>query len=89
MADIALEQLTTTWVDLDTKDSLAADKDYLIQNRGADFCLAFVGSAEPAADDVDGVIIAPMMQVHYKKGSGTLYVRAYNSSCSINVSEAD
>lgn len=88
MADIALEQLTTTWVDLDTKDSLVSDTDYLIQNRGADFCLAFVGS-QPAADDIDGVIIAPMMQVHYKKGTGTLYVRAYNSSCSINVSEAD
>lgn len=89
MTDIALEQLTTTWVDLDTKDSLVADTDYLIQNRGADFCLAFVGSAEPAANDIDGVIIPPMVQVHYKKGTGTLYVRAYNSSCSINVSEAE
>lgn len=89
MADIALETLTTTWVDLDTKDSLVADKDYLIQNRGADFCLAYVGSSVPQAGDIDGVIIAPMIQVHYKKGTGTLYVRAYNSSCSINVSEAE
>lgn len=89
MTDIALEQLTTTWVDLDTKDSLVADTDYLIQNRGADFCLAYVGTSAPQAGDVDGVLIPNLMQVHYKKGTGTLYVRAYSGTCSINVSEAD
>lgn len=89
MANIAVEDLTTTWVDLDTKDSLQADGEYLIQNRGSDFCLAYVGASAPQAGDIDGVLIPNLMQVHYKKGIGTLYVRAYSGTCSINISEAE
>lgn len=89
MTDISLENLTTTWVDLDTKCSLQTDGEYLIQNRGADFCLAHVATTAPQAGDVEGVLVPNLMQIHYKKGSGTLYVRAYSGTCSINVAEAN
>lgn len=86
--NVEFDELDTDWVDADTTYSLVSDSDYLIQNRGPDFCLAYVSSTAPAEGDVDGVLIPNLMQVHYKKGTGTLYLRAYNKNCSVNISEA-
>lgn len=89
MANVTLDALTTEWVDATTEYSLTSGKDYLIQNRGADFCLALDSATAPQAEDVDGVLIPNLMQAHYKAGSGNLYVRAYSGTCSINISEAE
>lgn len=89
MANVALDVLTTDWKDVTTEYGLTSGKDYLIQNRGTDFCLALDSSTAPQEGDVDGVLIPNLMQAHYKAGSGNLYVRAYSGTCSINISEAE
>lgn len=45
MAQIALENLTTTWVEFSDIETPTPDTEYWIQNRGADFLLACEGSA--------------------------------------------
>ena len=84
MAQIGLQNLTTEWTaftDITTPD---ADTNYYIQNRGPDILLAVESSAEPTT--VDGVLVQPYKTLNYKKGTQTLYLRAYASNCAINVS---
>ena len=37
-------------------------------------------------DDAEGIIIKPFESVIYKKGTQTLYLRAFTSECAVNVS---
>ena len=81
---INFRELKTKWVaftDITTPD---ADTTYYIQNRGPDVLLAVEASAEPTT--VDGVLVQPYKTLNYKKGTQTLYLRAYSSNCAINVS---
>lgn len=87
MAQIALENLTTTWVEFSDIETPTPDTEYWIQNRGADFLLACEGSAEPTTDE--GICVKPYETLKYVKGTENLYLRAYRTTCTINVSSGE
>ena len=85
MAQEAFEQLTNEWVALSDKITVDEDANYYIQNRGADILLAQEAGETPQADNVNGTLIKPYEQAKYKANGGDLYLRAYNSNCSVNI----
>ena len=85
MAEEAFEQLTNEWVTLSDKITVDEDANYYIQNRGADILLAQEAGETPQADNVNGTLIKPYEQAKYKANGGDLYLRAYNSNCSVNI----
>ena len=85
MAQEAFEQLTSEWVALSDKITVDEDANYYIQNRGADILLAQEAGEAPQADNVNGTLIKPYEQAKYKANGGDLYLRAYNSNCSVNI----
>lgn len=84
MAQEDFEELTNTWKALSDIITVDADTTYYIQNRGSDMLLACEGAAEPT--DSVGILVKPFGALKYKKGTDTLYVRAYTTSCFINIS---
>lgn len=84
MAQIDFENLTTDWVAFTDITTPADDTDYFIQNRGPDNLLAVESASEPSS--LDGVLVQPYKTLVYKKGTDTLYLRAYSSNCAINIS---
>lgn len=84
MAQEGLAELTKAWSALSDIITVDADKTYYIQNRGSDMLLACEGATEPT--DADGVLVRPFEVLKYKKGTGSLYVKAYTATCSINIS---
>lgn len=85
MAQEAFEQLTNEWVALSDKITVDEEANYYIQNRGADILLAQEAGEAPTADNVNGTLIKPYEQAKYKANGGDLYLRAYNSNCSVNI----
>lgn len=83
MAQEAFESLTSDWTVVSDIITVDADTTYYIQNRGADILLAVESSAEPTT--LDGVLVKPYDVLKYKKGTDDLYVKAYTSTCSINI----
>jgi len=83
MAQEGLTQLTKEWSVLSDIITVDADKTYYIQNRGSDMLLACEGAAEP--NDAVGVLVRPFEVLKYKKGTGSLYVKAYTTTCTINI----
>lgn len=83
MAQEAFEQLTSEWVAISDKITVDSNKTYYIQNRGADVLLAVESASEPTT--LDGVLVKPYEVLKYKEGTDTLYLRAYNSNCAINI----
>lgn len=87
MSQIDTVSLTTEWTaftDITTPDSST----YYIQNRGSDYLLALESASEPSTT-TDGVVVPPYKVLSYVAGTDTLYLRAYGSSCSINVTKAE
>ena len=85
MAQEAFEQLKNEWVALSDKITVDEDANYYIQNRGADILLAQEAGETPQADNLNGTLIKPYEQAKYKANGGDLYLRAYNSNCSVNI----
>lgn len=83
MAQVAFEQLTNEWVALSDIITVDSSKTYYVQNRGADVLLAVESANEPTS--LDGVLVKPYEVLKYQQGQDTLYMRAYNSGCSINI----
>jgi hypothetical protein len=79
------QKLTSEWVALSDFITVDADKKYRIQNRGADVLIALESSSEPDADNYEGTNILPYFEAEYVKGEQDLYLRAYNVSCSVNI----
>ena len=84
MAQVSLNTLTNKWVAFTTITTPADDTNYYIQNRGSDFLVAAESASEPT--DAIGVMVKPFETLVYKKGTNTLYLRAYTTVCTINVS---
>lgn len=85
MADVYNEKINMSW----TMPELTAEKDYLIQNQGVYDIQAYVGTQAPSDNTLEGTIIQPLVQAHYKKGSGNLYLRTQSGESRINISEAE
>lgn len=84
-----LIQLTEEWVALDDYITVESDINYFIQNRGQNVLITQVASSKPEASDMDGDLILPYIQALYKKGTGNLYMRAFNNTCSVNVTKGE
>lgn len=85
MAQEAFEKLTNEWTALSDKITVDEDATYYIQNRGSDVLLAQEAGATPTSDDVNGVLVKPYEVAKYKVNGGDLYLRAYSSNCSVNI----
>lgn len=86
---IDFNQLTNQWVALKDLITVQAGVTYCIQNRGADPMIAQESATAPASDNMDGTMVYPADIAVYIKGSTDLYLRAFNSSCSINITEVE
>lgn len=90
MAQVDFQGLTKEWTSFASiVGTVGATTQYQIQNRGADALVALESSSEPTADTQAGVMVLPNNIVVYKKGTQDLYLRAFNSSCSVNVTSED
>lgn len=81
------QALTNEWVALSSLITVDSSADYRIQNRGADVLVALESTGAPSEDNEDGTLIPPLAQAFYKKGDQDLYLRAFNRSCSINITK--
>lgn len=86
MSQVNFETLSNEWKTLSDIISVDADTTYYLQNRGVDTMIALESSSEPAANAQGGVMVLPYKTVQYKKGTQDLYLRAFNKSCSVNIS---
>ena len=89
MAQIDFVQLTKAWTPFAEIVGTVGTKEYIIQNRGYDTLVALEADSTPAANNQEGVLILPNDCGVYVKGSQNLYLRAFNQSCSINVTEGE
>lgn len=88
MAQEAFEKgLTTEWTPLSDILTVDADTTYYIQNRGADVLIVCDSSSEPT--DAEGILVLPYCTAKYKKASGDLYLRAFATTCSINITSEE
>lgn len=83
MAQIALEDLTESWVAFSDIETPVADQLYFIQNRGNGVFIAQESAAEPTDDA--GVIVEPYKVLKYIAGTDTLYLKALYGECTINI----
>lgn len=90
MAQIDFQRLTKTWTSFaSVVGTVNTDTIYYIQNRGTDVLVALELASEPTGSTQAGVMVLPNNVVVYKKGTQDLYLRAFNSTCSINVTSED
>lgn len=90
MAQVGFEKgLTTEWVRLADEYTFTAGKTYYIQNRGADYLLTLEPDSAPSENDDGGDMWKPYERLTYEVGTNDLYVRAFNSNCSINITVKD
>lgn len=86
MAQVNFSNLTTEWVAFTDITTPADDTDYYLQNRGADIMLAVESAETPTT--MAGMLVKPYEVLKYKKGNNPLWLRAYTSSCSVNVTDS-
>lgn len=79
------ESLTTEWVALSDIITVDADTTYRIQNRGPSKIIALDTDTQPEAGSDAGDLVLPYEVGEYKKGTGDLYLRAFNGVSSINI----
>ena len=90
MAQVNFQGLNKTWTSFASiVGTVGADTQYQIQNRGADVLMALESGSAPSSDTQAGVMVLPNNVIIYKKGTQDLYLRAFNSNCSINVTSED
>lgn len=90
MAQVKFQALTNEWTSFaSVVGTVGADTTYQIQSRGADVLVALESASEPTGSTQAGVMVLPNNVVVYKKGTQDLYLRAFNSNCSINVTSED
>lgn len=82
---ISFLNLTNEWIALEDLVTLDENEMYQIQNRGYDDLLLFESSSIES-DSIEGIIVRPYHKAKYKKGDNKLFMRAYNKTCSINIS---
>lgn len=86
MAQIEFTGLTRSWTPFATiVGTVDADTTYQIQNRGFDTLVLLESGSTPTASTQAGVLVLPNNTAVYKKGTQDLYLRAFNQSCSINI----
>lgn len=83
MAQEGLSELSREWVALSDIIKVDDDSTYYIQNRGSDMLLACEGGEEPT--ESTGVLVKPFEVLKYKKNGGSLYLKAYTATCTINI----
>lgn len=88
MTQIALEQLTNEWTPFTAITTPEDNVTYNIQNRGTDILVALESSSEPT-DTQEGNLVLPYKVLKYVKGTQTLYLRAFNNGCAVNVTKVD
>lgn len=86
MAQESIYSLTTAWTALSDIITVDASTTYYLQNRGADILLLVESSSAPSSNSIEGVLVQPYTPISYQKGSDNLYLRALNSTCTVNVS---
>jgi hypothetical protein len=84
---IDLVQLTNEWTPFTDITTPETNVKYEIQNRGADPVIALESATIPTSDITDGTVIYPTKNAIYTKGSQTLYLKAFFSSSTINVTK--
>lgn len=90
MAQIEFTGLTRNWKPFATiVGTVDADTTYHIQNRGFDTLVLLEADSEPTDATYAGVLVLPNCVAIYKKGTQNLYCRAFNQSCSINVTSEE
>lgn len=89
MAQEDFTALTNEWTAFSSLVTVDASATYKIQNRGADPLVALESSSIPAANAQGGDIVLPYWTAYYKKGTQDLYLRAFNSGCSINITKVE
>lgn len=86
MAQIKFEGLTREWTSFATiVGTVDADTTYHIQNRGFDTLVLLEAGSAPTTATQAGVLVLLNATAIYKKGTQDLYCRAFNQSCTINV----
>lgn len=80
---VNFEHLTKNWVEFETAESGVV---YLIQNRGADVLVLLETDSAPESTTKDGILVKPYQTVKYEKGEQSLFMRALDMSCSVNIS---
>ena len=83
MAQVGLNTLTKEWLAFSEITTPDEGTTYYIQNRGSDFLLAAESSSTPS--DAFGILVRPFEVIKYEKGSQNLYLRAYTTNCTVNV----
>lgn len=78
---VEYRNITKNWVAFNAEGGVR----YLIQNRGYDSLIALEADALPE-NTAEGVMVQPYKTIEYEKGDQTLYFRAFNQSCGINIS---
>lgn len=90
MAQVGFEKgLTTEWTRLADDYTFTAGNTYYIQNRGPDFLLTLEPDSAPSESDDEGDMWKPLDRIIYEVGDNDLYVRAFSSNCSINITVKD
>ena len=85
---IEFTSLTKEWKPFSEITTISASATYRIQNRGADPLIALEADTTPSNTEA-GVVVLPNCTISYKKGEQNLYLRAFNSNCSINVTQGE
>jgi len=84
MTQVAFKKITKQWVALSDLITVEPETVYYIQNRGDKILYACEGLEKPKNDE--GIKVPSCEVLMYKKGAQTLYLRAYEEDCAINIS---
>ena len=87
MAQIAFEEVGTTWTDASTLGTLTSGKTYEIQNRNGDDLLVNINSSTP--DDLAGTVVKNGETYVTVFNSDDIYLRAMTTSCVVNINEKE
>ena len=83
------ESLTTEWVALSDIITVDADTTYRIQNRGPAKIIALDTDTQPEEGSDAGDLVLPYEIGEYEKGTGDLYLRAFDGVSSINITSKE
>ena len=87
MAQIAFEEVGTTWTEGSTLGTLTAGKTYEIQNRSGSPLLVNIAAAEPDDDGGSMVNVGETYTTVYN--SDEIYLKGMGGSCFVNINEKE
>lgn len=82
MAQIAYDEVGSTWVDASTLGTFTQGDTYFIQNRGLGTLLAVEGASEPTTEA--GVIVDGLKVLKWTVGTDKLWLKS-NSKSYVNI----